>query len=191
VRGTYLKNSGGGELFYLDDVTTGGAAQLPAPVTAQLADLSRNANTKKWWFQRVRVDLGMSTLKMYDFSPAEFKFTSSSGAVCPAWFGWGMVPSSSSDTVGGACSGTTQPSTAVTGTAPADELLVSNDFYTLFSYSTDCACAAAERETLLTATNTLTGVIGGILIGDTVFGSSPVVVYQYLAPKSTADATFH
>ena len=102
-----------------------------------------------------------------------------------------MVPSTSSDTVGAACNGTTQPPTAVTGSAPADELLVGNDFYTMFSYSTDCACAAKQQETLLTATNTLTGVIGGILIGGTVFGSAPTVVYQYLAPKSTADATFH
>lgn len=137
----------------------------------------------------MRVDLGASTLKMYDFSPAEFHFTPTNASGCPSYLGWGMVPSTSSDVAGGACNGTSQPPTAVTGSAPADELLVGNDFYTTFSDTTDCACAAKEQETLLTATSTLGGVIGGILIGDTPFGQ--MTPYQYLAPKSTADASFH
>ena len=189
VRGTYVKGKYGDENFYIDEVTTSGSATMPAPVTAQLADLSRNADKTAWWFQRVRVDLGAATLKLYDFSPIEFKYIASGGMPCPAYLGWGMVPSTSSDTVGAACSGTTQPVSPAAGGAPADELLVGNDFYTTFGYSTDCACAAQEQETLLTATNTLGGVIGGILIGDIPFGQT--TPYQYLAPKSTADATFH
>jgi hypothetical protein len=45
------------------------------------------------------------------------------------------------------------------------------------------------QDTLLTAANTLTGTVGGILIGDAPFMQT--TVFQYLAPKSSADATFH
>jgi hypothetical protein len=191
VRGLYLKDTSGDESFYLDSITVAAPATMPPPATATLAELSRNAKTARLWFQRVRVDLGTTTLKMFDFSPSELRYTPANGAVCPVMFGWGMVPSTSSDTVGAACNGTTQPASAVGGTAPGDELLVGNDFYRTFAYSTDCACAATYQETVLTGTSTLGGVIGGVLMADSVYGSAPVVVYQYLAPKTTADATFH
>ena len=124
---------------------------------------------------------------MYDFSPAELHYTPAAGATCPNFFGWGMVPSTSSDTRGGACSGTTQPPTPVVGSAPSDEVLIGTDFYKSFTYSADCACTT----TPLTATSTLGGTVTAILVGDLPYGQTTTSTYQYLAPKSVADATLH
>jgi len=188
LKGSYLKSSAGLESFYIDSVTVGGTRALPAPASVALADVQRSANRARLWFQHVQVNLGSGTLKMYDFSPADQKYVGSPG--CPQFFGWGMVPSTSSDVVGGACSGTTQPPSPVgSGAPPSDEIVVGTDFYTTFGYSADCACAAQEQETLLTASSTLGGTVGGMLICDVPFGAT--TVYQYLAPKSAADATFH
>jgi hypothetical protein len=189
INGTYVKATNGFEQFYIDTVTDNGVGTMPAATVAQLGDIARNANTAKWWFQRVTVDLGAGLLKMYDFSPIEMKYSSPTGAVCPAYFGWGMVPSTSSDVVGGACNATTQPPTAVTGTAPSDEVIIGTDFYRSFTYSADCACAGGAQATLATGASTFTGVIGGILIGDSVYQGT--TLYQYLAPKSTSDAPLH
>jgi hypothetical protein len=184
--GTYYKApTGGFEVFYPDGVMDNGVAAAAPPVTtAQLADIQRAGNTTKYWFQRVSVNLGTGSLKMFDFTPAEFK--RSGVATCPIMFGWGMVPSTSSDTVGMACNATTQPVSPVTTAPPSDEVLVGTDFYRTYTYSNDCMCAATAMETLLTGANTLSGTIGGILIGDTPFGAT--TSYQYLAPLSNSDA---
>jgi len=184
--GTYLKNPQGLEDFYIDSITVGGTHALPAPASVALSGVQRNANNARLWFQRVQINLGSSTLKMYDFSPVELHYNAANGTSCPNYFGFGMVPSTSSDVVGGACSATTQPPSPVgSGSAPADELLLGTDFYKTFTASADCACAL----TPLTASSTLGGTIGGILVGDQQFGTT--TIYQYLAPKSASDATFH
>ncbi|HEX4460264.1 MAG TPA: hypothetical protein VIA18_19935, partial [Polyangia bacterium] len=166
-----------------------GTAALPAPVTLQLADIQRNANRTAWWFQRVQVNLGTGILVMYDFSPPEQQYISTTSA-CPAYLGWGMVPSSSSDTLGPQCSGLVQPPSATAGgTAPSDEVLIGTDFYKTFTYSADCNCAAQQQEILLTSANTISGSIAGVLIGTTPYMQT--TVYQYLAPTSASDATFN
>jgi hypothetical protein len=189
LKGTYLKK-GAFEEFYIEAITALAAGMMPAPATAQLADLQRNAISSKWWFQRVRTDLGAATLKMFDFSPAEFQIIGS-GAACPS-FGFGVVPSTSSDRVGAACNGTVQPPSAVASgaTAPSDEILFGTDFNKGFLYSADCACAATSHDTLLTASSTLGGIVSGILVGDMEHVSATYPFYQYLAPKSSADAMF-
>jgi hypothetical protein len=186
LRGAYLKSTSGLESFYIDDIVVSTTTRpLPAAATVALADVQRNAATKRLWFQRVTLALGGSTLAMYDFSPAELHYTPAPGATCPNYFGWGMVPSTSSDTRGGACSGTTQPPSPVGSAAPADEVLIGTEFYKTFTYSADCACALSP----LTATSTHGGTVNAMLIGDLLFGQT--TTYQYLAPKSVADATLH
>ena len=189
VRGTYLKSATSGlESFYIEGIVVAGGTTMPAAVTVQLADIERNGARAKWWFQRVRVDLGAGGLKMYDFSPAELKYTGS-GFVCPTYFGFGMVPSASSDVAGAACSGTTQPPSAVSSVAPSDEILVGTDFFRSFTASADCACAVAGGETLVGGSSIVSGSVGGILVGDLPLNAT--TMYQYLAPKSSADAAFH
>ncbi len=187
IKGQYTK-SAGFEQFYIDAIVVTGAAALPAPASLQLADVQRNANSTAWWFQRVTVSLGATPLEMYDFSPAELQYVSTV-ATCPAYFGWGMVPATSSDTVGAACSGQLQPPSATGGgAAPSDELLIGTDFYKTFKYSADCLCAAQQQNTLLAGTNTLAGTLAGVLIGTTPYMQT--TIYQYVAPTSPSDAVF-
>jgi hypothetical protein len=187
IKGAYVQ-SGSFEEFYIDALVVAGAGAMPGPVIAQLADVQRNANTNKWWFQRVSVALGATTLDMFDFSPVEMRYNGTTATGCPAYLGWGMAPSTSADVAGAACSGTTQPESAVAAgsAAPNDELLIGTDFYKTYTYSSDCACAGGFKDTLATATNTLGGTIGGILIGDMVYQQG--TIYQYLAPKTNGDA---
>jgi hypothetical protein len=187
IQGTYSKSKNGFEALYIDNIMDTGAGTMPAPATVTLADIGRSANNPKYWFQRITVDMGTVTLKGFDWSPAEFKYTAGTGG-CPAEFGWGMVPSTSTDTVGSACSAANaQPATAVTGMPPADEVLIGTDFYKGFTYSTDCACAAKYKDTVVTAANTMSGKINGVLIGDVPYMQT--TVYQYVAPKANADVT--
>jgi hypothetical protein len=187
IKGTYSKSKSGFETLYIDSIEDMGAGTVPAPATVTLADIARTANNPKYWFQRVTVDMGTTTLKGFDWSPAEFKYTAGTGG-CPAMFGWGLVPSTSTDTVGAACDTTnTQPATAVSAMPPADEYLIGTDFYKGFTYSTDCACAGKYKDTVFTAANTVSGKLNGVLIGDVPYMQT--TVYQYLAPKANSDIT--
>jgi hypothetical protein len=186
IQGTYSKSKSGFETVYVDSVTDVGPGKMPSPTSVTLADVARGANNTKLWFQYVSVSMGTTTLKGYDWSPAEFKYTGGSGG-CPAMFGWGMVPSTSADSIGSACNATTQPASAVSGMPPADEYFIGTDFYDGFTYSSDCACAGMFKDTLIAATNTVSGKLTGILIGDVPYMQT--TSYQYIAPKSNSDIT--
>lgn len=193
ITGLYIKASnanGATETFYVNSAMDNGPATgMPAVQTVALTDISRNAQTKKWWFMHVKVDPppAASALQIYDLTPSELVFSGGTG--CPKQVGWGMAPMS---TAGAAtalmCTGTTQPAGS---TAPdAAEVLIGTEFYKDFNISSDCACAKPDMGTadqLVTATTATTGSISGILLYDSVFGSSPVKTYQYLSPVSNTD----
>jgi hypothetical protein len=187
VKGTYSKSKSGFETLYIDSISDDAAGAMPAPAQVSLADVSRSANNPKYWFQRVTVNMGATTLKGYDWSPAEFRYTAGTGG-CPAMFGWGMVPSTSTDTAGAACDATNmQPATAVSGMPPTDEVLIGTDFYVGFTFSSDCACAGKYKDTVVSAANTVSGSLAGVLVGDVPYMQT--TVYQYIAPKANADIT--
>ena len=198
IKGTYIrgKNANGGtDDFYIDSITDNGAGTLPAPAQVTLADVQQSSiatatmmapANRKYWFQHVTVT-SPGSLAMYDLTPAPFKYTGS--ATCPSQFGWGMAPSGTSGANGtlscdSSCS-TNPPGAACmqpTGVMlNAAEVLIGTDFYDKFKESSDCKCASKYTDTLVTMAST-TSKLGGILIYDTVYKSSPVQPYIYLAP---------
>lgn len=192
IKGLFIKASntnGATETFYVDSITNNGPAggSPPAPVVVTLDDLKKGNGTatKANWFQKVTVSSpAAGALKVYDFVPPELVFT---GSTCPKQVGWGMVPTATA-----ACSGATiSCPTATACTAPdASEILIGTEFYKQFSPSSDCACAKTDMGTgspELEMTTATTGSIAGILLYDSVFGSSPVKTYQYLSPTSDTD----
>lgn len=209
IKGTYIKSKvtdGATEDFYIDSITDNGAGTLPQVATVMLADVQQSSiatattmapANKKYWFEHVTV-MNPGTMAMYDPSPAPFKYTGGTNG-CPAQFGWGMAPSGTSgaNTTAGCdatCSMMTPPA-GCTQPAPvalnAAEVLIGTDFYSGFKESSDCKCASGFGDTPVSATST-TSKLGGILIYDTVFGSTPVQPYIYLAPlDNTADVTLN
>jgi hypothetical protein len=209
VKGTYEKGSaakGNYETFYIDTLTDGGAAAaMPAATVLTMADVQKGAfsdlaNSRKHWFQKVKVTL-TDALVMFDLSPAEFKTTPSQGKSCPNQFGFGMVPMTGAPAAApSACDATcaqgtkttappatcTQP--AASTTTDAGEILIGTDFYKGFTYSTDCKCYAGFSDTAVLATNAFDNgaVIQGILIYDSPPGGTG---YLYLAPTSNGGAT--
>ncbi|HWE27550.1 MAG TPA: hypothetical protein VHB97_06075 [Polyangia bacterium] len=206
IKGTFIKSketSGGTEDFYIDSITDNGAGTLPTPATVTLADVQQSSvamattaapTNKKYWFQHVTVT-APGTLNMYDPAPAPFKYTGGTGG-CPAQFGWGVAPSGTSganatlscdascsmNPPGAAC---TQPAGVALNGA---EVLIGTDFYSGFTKSTDCKCYSKYSDT---APGSSTSKLGGILMYDTVYMSSPVQAYIYLAPlDDTTDVTF-
>ena len=192
IKGTFIKASnanGATETFYIDAITNSGPAggSPPMPATVTLADLAKGNGTatKAKWFQKVTVSSpAAGALKVYDFVPSELVFTGSS---CPKQVGWGMVPMATT-----ACTGNTLscPSATMCATPDASEVLIGTEFYKDFHPSSDCACAKPDMGTgspLVEMTTATTGSIAGILLYDSVFGSSPVKTYQYLSPTSDAD----
>ena len=186
VKGTYIKSSSSMfEEFFIDSAVDNGAGTPPALATATLADIARSSTSANLRFQHVKVTIAAAdTLKMYDWTPAELANTSATA--CPYQFGFGMIPKSVTGvTDGAACtSGAAQP----TGQASPDaaEVLIGTDFFEGFTVSSDCRCAKTFSDTEPTATSTLGGTIGGILIFDVPFGAT--VGYYYLAPKVASDA---
>jgi len=209
LKGTFIKakeSSGGTEDFYIDSITDNGAGTLPQVATVMPADVEQSSvatattappTNKKYWFQHVTV-MSPPTLAMYDLSPTVFKYTGGTGG-CPAQFGWGLAPSGTSGagtTLSCDASCSTNPPGAAcmqpTGVAlNAAEILIGTDFYSGFTKSSDCKCYAKYSDTAVTSTSTTTK-LGGILMYDTVYMSSPVQSYIYLAPlDNTTDVTFN
>lgn len=201
IKGTYIKAGaakGSAENFYIDSITDNGAGTLPPVAMVALTDVQRGATTKAKWFQHVQVMGTVAAHQVYDLSPAELAY---SGATkCPYQFGWGVAPSGTTGAAAtlscaASCStkpvgtGCTQPAAA---TAPdATEVLIGTDFYSMFKESSDCRCASTFSDTLVTMSSQTTK-LGGILVYDTVFGSTPVKAYQYLAPlDNTTDVAFN
>ncbi len=189
VQGTYFKGSaskGGYELLDLDSITDNASGTAPAPQMVALADIERSANKTAYWFQKVTLSIASTdALKMYDFSPAEFK-SSTSTTACGSYYGFGMLPKSATGTAGAACSGTTQP--AALTTVNANEVLFGTDFHGGFTANSECGCISTKTMKpfpgLLSAASTLSGTVSGILFYD----ASAATGYQYLSPLTTADA---
>jgi hypothetical protein len=189
LKGTFIKASaanGGSENFYIDSITDNGAGTLPAVTTVALTDVQRNATTKASWFQHVVVSPAPAAHKVYDVSPTELAF---SGATkCPYQLGFGMAPAATAGAAASQCTDMTSQPAAATAPDPT-EVLIGTDFFTTFKMTSDCRCYTMFTDTPVTTAMSTTK-LGGILIYDTVFGSSPVKGYQYLAPlDNTTDVT--
>lgn len=193
IHGRYTKSmSSGYETIYLDTLSDKGVApSQPAPLALQPADVARGALNAARWFQRVSVTI-QSSLVMYDWTPSEFVYAG--GAVTchpPYQFGFGVIPSSVTPTspAGSACSGSTAQPAGV-ATPDANEILIGTDFFASgFNVTSDCRCAATLTDKLVTASSTLTGTLGGLLLYGTAFGSTGPG-YQYVAPVGAGDAAF-
>ena len=182
LRGYYEHGKiSGFEEFYVESVTDDGAMlPVPAPITLNVSDLERNARVPAKWFQKATVTVAPAdTLAMYDFSPPEFALN----GPCPAWEGFGMIASSVMKPSPATCAGAKNPP----GQTAADpkEILVGRQFFHRFTYSSDCGCAAAHSQVLLTAANTVSGSISGILILEILKGSKSG--FQVFEPTSKSE----
>ena len=186
IQGTYIKTAATTfEEFFIDTVTDNGPGTAPAPATATLAQIERGSTAVNLRFQRVTVAVGANdTLKMYDWTPAEF--ANSTATACSYQFGFGMIPKSVAGTTpGAACaSGTAQP--AGIAAPNAAEVLIGTDFYKTFTTSSDCRCAKTFMDLEPVTASTLGGTVAGLLVFDVLFGQS--TGYTYLAPKTLTDA---
>jgi hypothetical protein len=181
VRGYYHQGmSSGFEELQIDDFTDQGTlVDLPPSASLMSSDLARGARTRAQWFQRASVDVPTNDpLVMYDLSPAEFKLS----GPCPAWGGFGMIPLSAGTTPPAECVESLNP--AGVANPDAREVLMGRQFFDVFSYSSDCACAAASKQHLLTSANFIDGTLSGILIME--LDSSSSATYQVFEPLSKA-----
>ncbi len=185
VKGTYIKSSGSTfEEFLIDSITDNGPGTAPAFATATIAQLERSGTATNLRFQHVTTSITVANeLQMYDWTPSEFANTSAT--TCAYQYGFGMIPKTVSVTKGAACTnGTTQPAGQTTPNAA--EVLIGTDFYKGFTVSSDCRCALHYQDMEPTATSTLSGTIGGLLVFEVPFGGS--TGYYYLDPKVASDA---
>lgn len=181
VRGYYQQGAVSGfEELYLDDVVDQGTLlSTPPPVVLQVADLARTKRSRAQWFQVAAATVPSDDpLVMYDFSPQEFALA----GPCPSLAGFGMIPASVAAKSAVDCAGNMNPRTV----AQPDprEILIGREFFSGFWASTDCACAAASKQHLLTPSNTVVGPIRGVLILQLSHGSS--TAYQVFEPLSQA-----
>jgi hypothetical protein len=183
IRGYYLQGSlSGFEEIYLDDVRDEQTlAAVPTPAKVSLTDMSRDGRARSQWFQIVQAEISpQDPLVMYDFSPAEF----ARGGTCPSWGGFALISASLAATgTADGCSSNGNP----IGLAKPDgrEVLIGREFYKEFFASTDCSCAAASKQHLLSTSSTVVGSISGILTPEIKAGSSSI--YQVFHPLSKAD----
>jgi hypothetical protein len=170
------------EEFYIEDILDECAAvPRPAPITLSVADLARDARVPAKWFRRATVDVSaQDPLVLYDLSPADLQLPQPQ---CPNWEGFAMIPKSAGLLEGAACGGTTNP--AGRATDPR-EILFGRQFFNQFLYTSDCGCAAASKQRLLTPTNTVSGGLGGYLILEQDKASTKA--YQVFEPS--ADKAF-
>jgi hypothetical protein len=181
IDGQYIKSSSGFEEFYISAITDNGPGSAPAATSLQVTDIERGAKTTASWFQKVTVNVS-DTLVMYDWTPSEFVYTGATK--CPYQFGFGMIPTSAGGTATAACSNSTSQPAGQTNPS-SNEVLIGTDFYKGLTVSSDCRCNAMFSDKAPTASSTISGTISGILIGDSVFGTTNT--YQYLAPQADAD----
>jgi hypothetical protein len=181
VRGYYhLGMISGFEELQIDDFTDQGTLHdLPPSASLLSSDLARQARTRAQWFQRAGVDVPKADpLVMYDLSPAEFQLS----GPCPAWGGFGMIPLSAGTAPPADCTQNANP--ASVAKPDAREVLMGRQFFDVFSYSSDCACAAASKQHLLTSASFIDGALSGILILELDSASS--ATYQVFEPLSKA-----
>jgi hypothetical protein len=184
VRGYFHQGSSSGfEQMYLDDVVDEGTlSAVPEPRNVSLSDLSRGAQASASWFQIVTATAPEDApLVMYDFSPEEF----ASAAPCPRWSGFAVIPRRAGaplDPSIDCASGAENPPSRAH--PDAREILVGREFFKEFFASTDCGCAAASKQQLLTASSQVVGDIAGVLVPEIEAGSSSI--YQVFHPLSRA-----
>jgi hypothetical protein len=163
LQGTYIRSmSTHYEEFYISTITDNGAGTVPAPTVATVQQLARSSMDLGIAFQKVSVNVSNADkLVMYDWTPAELSRTATA---CPYVFGFGMIPKSVTGvTPGAACTnGTSQPPGIATPNSA--EVLIDTRFYTGFTVNSDCRCAKMYMNVEPSATSTVTGPIGGILL---------------------------
>jgi hypothetical protein len=181
LQGTYIRsNATHFEEFYISAITDNGAGTVPAPGVATVADIARGSTNYGLAFQKVSVTLAAADkLLMYDWTPAELSRTATS---CPYVFGFGMIPKSVGGiTPGAACTnGTSQPPGITTPNAA--EVLIDTRFYNGFTVNSDCRCAKMYMNVEPSATSTVSGTIGGILLFDVPYMAT--TGFMALAPTT-------
>ena len=184
ITGTYIHSSMlKTEDFYVDTVTDMMMAGTQPPHAMLVeADIARSQMKTAQWFQHADVII-VDPLKMYDWSPAEFK--NSTFAMCtsaPLYFGWGMIPSTAMGTAGMSCNGGMVPPAGQTMVNPA-EILIGTDFFADFKVSSDCMCAATFKNKVPTTNSVVApGKISGFVNFDSASGTG----YQFFSPDSDA-----
>lgn len=179
IRGYYEhgKVTGFEELAIESITDNGSTLAIPPPITLNETDIGRDARVPAKWFQKATVNV--TKLVMYDLSPAEMKLA----GPCPAWEGFGLIPASAGAPAAGACAGTTNPNGIA---APASgETLIGRQFFHNFTYSTDCGCAAAHNQVLLTPASFVAGAMSGFLVLETLRGST--TGFQVFEPTSKGE----
>jgi hypothetical protein len=194
ITGTYFKNStSGNEDFYLQAFTDNGVASTApeAPLVLTVEQIARSANNPATTFRKATVTPS-EDLVMYDWSPADMKFSGAWGGCtqAPYTFGFAMAKKSDALTAGPKCTvKTSQPTPQPT---TPKEILIGTDFYYDFQVSSDCQCAGARADKGVTvpdtgttwpANATVNGIIG--FSGGTTADSG----YQYFSPTEKGPLT--
>ncbi len=172
------------EEFHLDQVADERRlATPPRPRSLRVSDIARGANNRIAFYQAATVEVDAADpLVMYDLSPAEFRLQ----GLCPAWTGFGLIPLSAGTVPPADCvivdGGVSNPD----GVAEPNprEVLIGRQFFDLFSYSSDCACASASKQHLVGPAASVAGTMSGILVP--ALDASSQATYQVFEPLSKA-----
>jgi len=184
LQGSYHRDMQTGfEELYLDHVVDHGSLlEIPAPAVLTVAQITRAARTRNKWFQVAKVNVpDGDPLVMFDLSPAELRL---SGAACPYWSGFAMIPLSAGYAPPMDCDTSTTPPTnppTRDGHAP-DAVLIGRRFFDGFSYSADCACAAEPKQHSLASGSFVEGKMMGVL--GLELGSGSGDAHQVFQPLS-------
>jgi hypothetical protein len=193
IKGTYIKASmanGGSETFYIDTITDNGAAAgTPAPLAMTETDIVRGAKVAAKIFQKVTVTPS-EDLVMYDWSPAEMKYSGTwpGCTTVPFMFGFSMAPMSANLTASAVCTTRTMQPASVGSNAK--EILIGTNFYKDFHVSTDCQCAGTHTGVVVPTAQTTwpkNMAMTGVLIFDVPFMMT--TGYQYFAPTEAGVLT--
>jgi hypothetical protein len=179
MRGYYWKSTKSGfeELVLQELDDSGLLAEPPAPIKLSLVDATRAMSTRDAWFHYVAIDVPESDpLQVSDMSPPELVGTS-----CPKVSGFALRRAADKAPPAG-CNGTVNPPS---GVRDADAVLIGRAFFHDFSWSTDCECALAHHQHLLSNDATFIGELRGILSFTVPLGGTSG--WQILEPLSNAD----
>jgi hypothetical protein len=169
------------EEFYIEDIIDEcSTVPRPAPIALTVADVTRDARSRTKWFRRATIDVpATDPLVVYDMSPAELALPK---GACPNWEGFAMIPTSAGASAAAACGGAVNPASR---TADAREILIGRQFFNQFLFSTDCSCAAASKQRLVTPTNTVSGsLLGYLLLEHDAASTASYQVFEPAADKS-------
>lgn len=179
MRGYYWRSptSGLEEITLQEIEDSGFLAEPPPPVKITLAEVSRVVSTRDAWFHYVAIEIPANDpLRVADLSPPELIQSS-----CPKVSGFALHRAAGNPAVVG-CDGAKNPPS---GGRDADSVLIGRAFFHDFSWSTDCECAAAHHQHLLSDGATFAGELRGILNFSVPLGGTSG--WQILEPLSNAD----